>query len=264
MLQHETQTPATSTSEGQPQPPEVRFEPEAPTSIPAEREAVLRRLLDGPTGGIYHNYDSAKELGLIDMFEYSPDTGRDALVHMLSGEEKIGDEGAEVVQGFHHEPSGTHGPHEHPSTVDREHLEGKKARSRRVYEEYPFEPYQARVVVAGREKMTAQTDSQTGETRISHARNNMYPNEYDALPILQAIRIVLQNRDPEEDVPTHKGRRIVEGFAPMIDNKSLMKIRIVINSEGKVVTAHPIAKFKGIMRLSAAAVKQLEQGEELN
>lgn len=51
------------------------------------------------------DYEYAKDSGLVDMFYFNPETGRDGLLHVLSGDMQKGPNGAVVVEGFHHEPS---------------------------------------------------------------------------------------------------------------------------------------------------------------
>ncbi|HET9098462.1 MAG TPA: hypothetical protein VFN51_02490 [Candidatus Saccharimonadales bacterium] len=231
--------------------------------IDPQRETVLRNLLDGPTRGERLNYESAINLGLVDMFYYDPKTGYDGLVHTLSGELLKGDEGAQVPanpQGFHHEPSGTFGPEEAPSFVDREHLKSKTSKQKSNYTERPYEPYQAKVSIAGLKKMTLETNPTTNETELAEVRNNMFPKEYDALTVLQAIRIAKQGRDKSKDTLAENGKLVNEGYAPMIDAKSVMKIRLVMDPvDEKIIVAYPKVKFRGIMKLSATALEHFEQ-----
>jgi hypothetical protein len=244
-------------------PPDETSE-EVFSAISPQREAILRNLLDGPSGNRLGNYDSALRLGLIDLFYYDPQTGQDGLVHTLSGEIISGDDGAQIPEGFHHEPSGSFGPHNIPSTVNRAHLDELNARKRANYQEHPFEPYQAKVHVAGSRKLTRQVDTDTNQEEIKDARNFMFPKEYDSLVVLQAVRIALENRDRGRDRIADNGKIIGEGFAPMIDDKSLMQIRLILDPQSeKVIAAYPMVKFRGIMNLSEIALQRIGQLGEI-
>jgi hypothetical protein len=239
--------------------------PEEPTAelvaaIPPEREAQLRRLLDDPYGPEYGygNYEYALESGLVDLFYYDQESGEDGLVHVLSGVVRHGPNGAMAPEGFHHEPSAPYGSTEPDKTkVDRTHLEGLRSDKRRFYQEYPFEPYMAHVDIGGARKVSAQVDDKTGQTIIVETKNNMFPKEYDALAVLQAIRLAWENQDEASKKVQPNGKVVVIGYAPMIDGESLMKIRLVLDPvTHKIKSAYPTVKLSGVMRLSEQAVDE--------
>ena len=147
----------------------------------AEREAILRRLLDEPYAPYdYGNFEYARASGLIDMFRYDPVSGKDSLVHILSGDvwHRIGQG---VVGGFHHERSGAYAPPgQEPSWVDTSRIDTLKPRDRRRSTPEPFEPYDARVVIDGVKKVTTQADRK-GRPQVVPAITKMFPKEYDTL-----------------------------------------------------------------------------------
>ncbi len=256
-----------SNLETEPSPSITQMSPERPVidlrdSFLEAREAKLHELLGT-------DYDYATEKGLIDLFYFNPETGEDRLIHTLAGEAIEGEDGAKVVMGFHHEPSGealwpipasSEEIAVSPTRVDRSQndLNSKK---RKEFAEYPYEPYKAKVFIDNAKKLAERKDPATGEIRIDEAKNGMYPKEYDALTVLQAINMAYQNRDikAEENSIDHEGRSVIvsEGYAPMLDGESLMKIRMVLDPETKkIMTAMPPVVKPGVMRLSKAAVRE--------
>jgi hypothetical protein len=230
-----------------------------PTHVDApDRENVLHELLP-------YDYDYAKESGLIDMFDYDPATGDDGLLHTLAGNTETGPNGAVLPHGFHHEESGRvvwgmvrdQAGNERPVTrVERGHLETANNATRRRYAERLAEPYMGHVAIGDRKKMAVRRNPDTGEVSFEATPSAMYPKEYDALAVMQAVRQAYENRDRAFDRETvdHRGDRILinEGQAVLIDDKSTMTIRLVINPKNmKIKSAFPSGlKRSGIMNLT--------------
>ncbi len=231
------------------------------------RDSVLRELLP-------YDYDYAKEAGLIDMFYYDPKIGYDGLLHTLAGDLGSGEGGTLIPRGFHHEPSAevawplvmTKNGALRSTRVDREHLAELPSHKRKPYQEYPFEPYAARVVVDGLVKYAIHRDPQTGEKKLSPAKNSMYPNEYDALAVMQAVRIARSKRNPEQDKLGEQNGLLVkmgEGTVPLVDGVTPMKIRLVLErATDKVITAIPLLPSKpGAMRLTPEEINRHVYGD---
>ena len=246
-------------------PPVIYEKPQPDT----HRDEVLRQLLP-------YDYDYAQQEGLIDLFYYNPLTGADGLIHTLAGDkkavpmpetEKQGEANNGLVEGFHHEPSGEivwptivdeNGAY--PSTrVDRSALGAMTGKKRKKFKEYPFEPYTApRVVIKGLVKYSLQPDAANPEDRKVPVRNSMYPNEYDTLAVMQAIKQAYLSRDPAEDIDigvSESGMKMLlaEGHAVLIDGKTPMRIRMILEADSKrVLTAIPIVgSTPGLMKLEA-------------
>lgn len=224
--------------------------------ISQERELVLRRLLDGESNAYLANYESAKNLGLIDMFFYDPDTGEDGLVHTLSGDMVTTGEGAEIPVGFHHERSGAFGPRSRPSTVDRESLKGLNSYELSDYKENPYEPYAARVNVVGYAKLSR---DRKDPQKVQRTHNSMFPLEYDNLTVLRAIGVAWENRDRTLDHVENNGLVRGYGFAPMIDGKNLMKITLLMKpGTEKIVSAYPSKVYpRGKMKLDPTSIRKI-------
>ncbi len=218
------------------------------------RDAKIRALLGT-------DYEFAKDSGLVDVFYYDAETQQDGLLHTLSGNSRIDQEGRVVVEGFHHEPSADIGSFPVKGTrVDREHLEGANSSKRRTFAEQPYEPYYAKVEIEGRKKRGTITDKETGEKRVTQINNGMYPKEYDPLAVMQAVRLAKDERDKSKDQisETDQGREVIvsETLAPMLDGEHKFKIRLVLDRDTeKVITAMPYPR-PGIMKLSSEAIKQ--------
>jgi len=235
--------------------------PEAAAAL-QERDAKLHQLL-----GL--EYDYAQSAGLVDMFDYNPQTGEDGLIHTLAGDIDTGEDGTVAIPGgFHHEESGqlwgtiTSGSSEERQVtrVDRSHLEDAPSSHRRHYRERPGEPYLAQVAIGDRPKMTV---AATGEgTKLQPVKNAMYPQEYDALAVMQAVRSAYETQDPAATRPgvDHRGQSVIvtKGEATLIDGVSKMLIRLIINPEnGRVKSAIPLVSGKnGIMDLSEAQMME--------
>lgn len=217
------------------------------------REMVLRDLLDPPHSEgsyAYSNYEYAVDSGLIDLFYFDPVHGEDGLVHVLAGETAHDESGARFVAGFHHEESSR----SDITYVDRQHLEQKASKARREYQETPFEPYNAHVVIGGYPKSSFVTNEQ-GEVAEVSVKSTMFPKEYDPIAIMQAARIALDTRDVTKDTLNRSGRWIVtEGEAPMLDGVHTMKLRFFLDPEsGKIASVFPITKGRNVMKLTDEA-----------
>lgn len=243
-------------------PPTVLVEHSTPSVsqevLPSQltREDLVRALLDPPTevdGQSYHysNYEFARESGLLDTFYYNPETGEDALVHILAGDVKTSPSGAVEVAGFHHESSAVH-----PETyVDLKPLEGKNRQDLRDFQRYPFEPYNTHVVIEGYPKGSVFKKAEDGS--ISRTQSSMFPQEYDALTVLQSIRLAKDKRDTSQDRPGPDNTIIAEGDAPMLDGESAMRIKLILDANTKqVVAAFPRPKRKGIMHMQPGDVER--------
>lgn len=214
----------------------------AANSIEPQRELVLRRLL-----GV--DYEEAVE-SLIGRFWYDPETGEDAIVHILSGNIRVVN-GVPFPGGFHHVPSAEL---MWPFVKDEE--SGEVVCTTRVVDTngrenlYPAEPFFAQVVIGGTKKMlTKRPKKSGGVTRVVPAENTIFPMAYDAYAVLKAIVIALDNRDCSRDelrvVRHHSGeeqaRAVYWGRVPMIDGESEMTIKIVTDLlSDKIITAMPI------------------------
>lgn len=208
--------------------------PQSPTVVyekidPAEREAYLRDKLGT-------DYDFAQEQGLLDMFYVNPETGKDGLMHVLTGVTKINDHGGRIPEGFHHESSSIS-----PAThVDSEHLEDANLKKRKSYRQNRYEPYSAKVVIDGFEKLS---------------RSVMFPKEYDVLTTLRAIEEAYQTRDTTKDIQNERGNIVAEGQATLLDGISKMDIKLILDPETKkIITAFPFKLKKNIMSLGRRAV----------
>ena len=225
----------------------------------AHRENQIRNLLDDPYGMLrVGNYEYASKSGLLDEFYYDPETGSDGVIHILSGEAASDENGTVIPIGFHHEPSAKFGPLDPTQTfVDNSRI-SNTAKARKSFSQQPFEPYKAHVRIGGFKKMGRVIDPETGSATLSEIANGMFPKEYDGLAVLKAVSIARNNLSVStQAIITQQGDKIVEGYAPMIDGKSLMRIRMLIDkSTGTIKTAYPIVKSGGIMKLSEILVNQ--------
>jgi hypothetical protein len=226
-----------------------------------QRERTLKELLDPP---LYEgvemdydhcpNYEYAKDSGLIDMFYYNPETGQDAIVHILAGDVvRNRDTGYTEVSGYHLESAARD-----PETyVDHEAIAQKSSNSRRNFQERPFEPYKTQVVIKGYPKMVLHRKPD-GTYDVEAASSSMYPHQYDALAVLQAIRIARDERDRSLDEHGPDNRVIAHGFAPLLDGETLMPVQLWLEEGTDIVhTAFPAATPRhGYMNLTPEAIKQ--------
>jgi hypothetical protein len=234
-------------------PPVVeQAQPRTPELTP-EREALLQQMLGT-------DYDYAKQSGLIDVFDYDPATNQDGLLHILTGDMEETAGGVPIPSGFHHEPSAQAGGSvvsgEVPSAqVDRSHLEDANSEHRKKYRERPAEPYLAQVAIGGQPKMEFVKNAE-GTMQAVRAKSAMYPQEYDALAVMQSVR---QARDTSEGLNGRvsvnaRGETVIitNGTAKMIDGVTDMPIRLVLNPKNmRVKSAYPIVKGKtGLMNLT--------------
>lgn len=235
----------------------IHLSPEVAASN-GSREAVLRQLLP-------YDYEYARDSGLIDMFYYNPETGEDGLLHTLAGNMITGPDGSLIPHGFHHEPSGRtvwgevmdpEGGSQPITRVDHVDLATANSEKRRIYAQYLAEPFRGQVTIAGRPKYAAHRVGDGDEVVLERSKNSMYPNEYDALAVMQAVRIAHQGRETADDKPgvNDKGEPVLvnDSSAPLIDGKSRMGIRLILDPEtGLVKTAIPLVPRKpGIMKLT--------------
>lgn len=202
-------------------------------SIDPARELKLRRLLDEPYEPCnYGNFEYALSSGLIDEFYYDPETGADGLAHILTGELVSEEDGSISAGGFHHEPSGKYvSGNLPPSNVDRKHLEGANSAHKKEFREHAFEPYRAKVAIAGLSKTTGRRNQATGREELDEINNGMFPKEYDALAVMQAVRIAKKTRDKTQDRPGKDGRIVAYGSAPMVDNATSMTMRLILDPQ---------------------------------
>jgi hypothetical protein len=212
----------------------------------ANRETTLRKLL-----GV--DYDYAMNSGLVDMFYYNPETGEDGLVHTLAGDYKPG---TTIPRGFHHGPAAEA---VWPTVRLEDGTEQVVTRVEPSSRPRPLmEPSFDFVTIGGLQKVIPQQDKH-GKWKEVRVRQGMFPSDYDPLAVLQAIRIAKDTRDISQDVvrkmkgaETHTRSEIIitEGQAPLIDGKSFMKIRLILDAvTGKVITAQPKTRGETIMGL---------------
>lgn len=228
------------------------------------REEQLHKLLP-------YDFEYAEKSGLVDMFYYNPETGEDGLTHTLAGNVVSGEGGASLVEGFHHAPSGELvGPIKVEETsgkvlttgVDAEHVATLRSKKREAYKHYPLEPYRAKVAVAGLTKYAIREDTKTGEKSIAPAKNSMFPDEYDALAVMQAVRQAKDDPNGTEYLSKDdRGQDIIvsEGNATLMDGKTQMPIRVMLDpATRKVKTAIPIINQRpGFMKLTAEQADQI-------
>ena len=215
------------------------------------------------------DYEFAHNSGLINLFYYNPDTGEDGLMHTLGGEYYVSQDGTRIPSGFHHEPSAnvswvydSNGERiEKPTThVDREHLkpesEESNAKHRKRFLELPYNPYSARVIIDGLRKMTHFYDPKTGERTLTITDNGMFPKEYDALAVMQAVKQAVEGRDKTKDViDLERGTIVATGESVLLDGKTKMHIRMILDAKsGKVKSAFPKVR-PNAMKLSRQEIK---------
>jgi hypothetical protein len=177
-------------------------------------------------------------------------------------------DGAVVVEGFHHEDSAQHiwpeVQHEDGSTkpvtyADVRYAAGLTGKEAKAFRQYPLEPYAAAVAVNGLAKYAAikgGANNTSEEVHIKRAKSSMFPKEYDALAVMQTVRIAMENRNSEADkeVTDIHGRQVVlsEGTAPLLDGKTPMRVRLILEpGTDKVRGAFPLLPSNpGIMKLT--------------
>lgn len=223
------------------------------------REEKLRLLLP-------YDYEYAVESGLIDIFYYDEQSGSDGLLHTLVGERRSGPLGI-MGQGFHHEESGAQlsprtimgsGEVTASTRVDESHLEGANAKRRKQFAQYPGDYYSARVSIHNLPKENLVEDPDTGKIVAKPINNGMYPKEYDAMAVLQTIRIAYESRDTSQDVlksSAQLGNVLVnQADVVLLDGKSTITIRLVMDAESKKIqTAIPIVNGP-VMKLTREAL----------
>lgn len=201
-----------------------------------ERDSILQNLLGT-------DYEFARDSGLIDAFYVNPETGADGLLHMLSGSVTTGPNGAQIPGGFHHEPSAIN----KDTFVDHNYLQALNSNSRRNYRQFPYEQYEApSVVINGLQKLTLRT-TEDGEKQLVPSHSNMFPKEYDALTIIRTTVRARDTRDTSKDkLDTGINRIVSEGSAVMLDGKTRMKMRLILEADSqKIITAFPLRNKRG-------------------
>lgn len=208
-------------------------------------DTVLRDLLGT-------DYEFAHDSGLTDMFYLNPETGEDALTHILTGDVLTGDDGALLPGGYHHEPSSRDGS----TFVDREHLARRNSRESRDFREVPYNPYAAHIVVEGFRKTANTRNAETNELTARPINNGMFPKEYDALTVMQTIRQAVESRDPSKD-RRNDTLLVNESEVTLLDGQTTMRVKFWLDIEtGKVVTAFPTNMSKSRMKLSKDEIHQ--------
>lgn len=220
-------------------------------SVPAHFESASERLFMEHRDVVLHDllatdYEFAKDSGLLDKFYLDPKAGQDALLHILTGDIETNDTGGIIPGGFHHEPSARDGL----TYVERDHIEHRRKADARDYIEVPYNPYAAQIVIEGFRKTRHTKDGITGELTPRPVNNGMFPKEYDALTVMQAIWQALETRDTSKD--RQSGKYIItEGRAMLLDGETTMKLRLCLDEEtGKVISAFPTSLTKSKMRLT--------------
>lgn len=223
----------------------------SPETVMSLRDQKLQELLGT-------DYEFAQDEGLIDIFRYDPETGEDGLMHLLAGNVEASPEGKLIAMGYHHGPSpailqaaGLGGGDTRVLDIDTTPMGWKE---RRNYQRDPYEAYRAPVEIAGLPKLTV---SRNG-SELKPVDNSMYPDEYDPLTVLRIVKFAHDNRDVSQDTIVERpgGFRIVNNAtAPMLDGEHQMKIRLVMDESGKIITAIPNQRTN-IMKLTRTDVKQ--------
>ncbi len=223
-----------------PMPIETQIAPDAiideqlASAHEAERTAYLQDLL-GP------DYEFAQNSGLLDMFYRDDATGEDGVMHVLGGVRLESEEGVPLALGYHHEPSAANDN----TYVDRSYLEGANSKKLKQYAERRYEPYQGRTVIHGLEKA---------------GNSTMFPKEYDALAVLQAVKQAYDGRETAKDTLKENGALLNEGEATMLDGTSKMQIRLVMNPvTKKVVSAFPVASRSNALNLGVRASNSTQE-----
>lgn len=236
----------------------------------AVREEKVRQLLGT-------DYEYARDSGLLDIFHYDPETGEDGLMHVLSGEVVQSPDGFIVARGFHHEPSarlmqeGLDIREEHKTKDITPPVDELPSKLRRDFRRGDFEPYKAYVQIKGRKKLDL-ASLERGDDDPHLSASGMFPEEYDPLTVLQTIKIARDNRDITKDkighLPHHRRIGNYEARAPLLnadptksmdeilaDPRTSMKIRLIMDKEGKIISAYPAQKG-GKIGMSDAEIRQ--------
>ncbi len=226
---------------------------------------VLRDLLD-PVTDIdgkrygYGNYEHAVEDGLLDAFYYDPETGDDAIVHILQGDIRQRN-GAQEIAGFHHEAS---------SRSDDTHAEtdlgAVRSNKRAEFIRRPFEPYSVnQVAIRGFAKVVLSRDKVTGKVTQENSKSSMFPEEYDALSVLKTIHSAREEAlgwaadNPDEEVfkDGRDNTLVGIGYATMLDGKTMLPIRLILDKKTqKIKTAIPMTKRGGRMNLTSGQINR--------
>lgn len=219
------------------------------------RSEVIRSLFP-------YDWPYVEKSGILDDFYYNPETGEDALTHILTGNIVSSPSGGFVVGGFHHAPSAellwAHSTNEDgdvllPTRVDEDHLLTANSAERRKYKKNPGDAWYGRVIINGLRKVASHINPATQEVEIKPILNSMYPDDHDALAVVQKIRYAYHNLDVsrQQEVVTPDGVRLIRniGTMPLLDGETMLSVMIVMDPESKkIMTAYPLVG-KGAMRL---------------
>ncbi len=211
----------------------------------SDREVLLQTVLSPA------DYQFVKDTKLDELFAYDKETGKDGLRHILAGE-VIGEQ--RIPKGFHHRGSGAEVSVPEPKTgepstqvVEIVDNEGKTANRPLM------EPYLAKIKVDGQDKMASVYNRSTGERNLVPGHSTMFPDEYDALMIMRTVSKAIENADPALDnVRKQNGKwyYTLTGKVPLIDGKSEMAVKVVLNEDFKVTTAYPSMAHSERMNLT--------------
>ncbi|GAC1390504.1 MAG: hypothetical protein NVSMB46_00310 [Candidatus Saccharimonadales bacterium] len=231
------------------------------------RQNKLQRLLDPPALPVigpadpnsefsnFPNYEYAHDSGILDQFYYDPKTGEDDIIHILSGDllEDSKDRSGmtKLASGFHHEPSASHSQ----TYVDRLEIKNKSSKHRVQYQEYPFEPYKAQVIVKGYQKSGVFKKNEDDQAVAIATGSNMFPREYDALTVLKTAILARDTRDKNMD-KIIDNKIIAQGSVLYLDGKHEMKIHLILDKDSnKIITAFPLVERKpGVMKLDLESI----------
>jgi hypothetical protein len=225
-----------------------------------------------------YDHEYVRDSGLLDIFYCDKSKGLNGLLHTLVGVTISDGYGGVKVEGFHHGPSAEAlapiSPWERnrygdavPMTrvTTQEEIPNPDAAQSKKYQHNRFEPENARVKVAGYDKVTLDTDPVTGErTLIRPVKNSMYPSDYNTLAVLLTIKAAYDGRDESADKVSRSaglGDVLVnDAQVQLIDGKSTMKIRLVMDpTTKKIHTAIPVVK--PVMNLSEDGVERVLTGD---
>lgn len=202
------------------------------------------------------DYEYAQQSGLLDIFAYDPKSGKDALLHILTGDVTTTQDGLSFMPGgYHHEPSSR----DSSTHVRRDHIAGRNSNSARHYKEVPFNPYAAQTTIEGFVKTVRTVNGETGEQTVVPDKTGMFPKEYDALTVIHAIKQAADHRDVSKDAPSRINPDYIlsEGTAVMLDGESRMRIRLCLDkNSGKIISAYPVVNASRPIPNDKAVVRQ--------
>ena len=207
-----------------------------------DREVLLQMLLNED------EYKQAKESGLDTLFHHDDDLGKDSLRHILCGE-LSGDQ--RIPKGFHHVPSAQKMSLEDGYGNLLTRVERVVDAAGNEIERQPGIPYNAEVVVDGKEKETLRrSKTNRTQTELVRSRSTMFPDEMSPLEIMQSINTAINNADPAHDkiikLPNGSAYYNLIGTVPLDEGKYSMGVCVSMNLETMtVVTAFPSMQHSG-------------------